>query len=355
MDGAGSQKAAIMGGSEGASMACMFAATYPERVRSLLIWGAQARWVQASDYPWGMTPEDHEALIRDVSENWPSLNYVLGPGAGLGKDVDPEYLKAVLRYCRAAGSPSAVAAYERMNGEIDIRSILPSIRVPTLVMNRAGDPVAPAAAARDMATRIPGARYVEFPGNTHAIATIEPEKVLAEIEHFITGTRRAEAESVDRILATVLFVDIIGSTERAAELGDAAWRELLESFYQSTRQELLHYRGQEMGKTGDGFLATFDGPARGIRCALAINDTVKRLGLAVRSGLHTGECEVMAGSIGGIAVHTGARVAALAGPGEVFVSRTVKDLVAGSGLQFEPRGVHHLKGVPGDWQLYSLS
>jgi class 3 adenylate cyclase len=237
-----------------------------------------------------------------------------------------------------------------MNAEIDIRSILPSIRVPTLVMNRKGDPVASVGGARDLAARIPGARFIEFPGDTHAIATIEPEKVLAEIEEFVTGTRTAG--SADRVLATVLFVDIVGSTEHAASLGDSCWRNLLDSFYASTREELRVFCGQERGQTGDGFLASFDGPARAVRCALAIVRRVRQLGLEVRAGLHTGECEVLGTTIGGIAVHTGARVSASAGPNEVLVSRTVKDLVAGSELRFQLRGAHVLKGIPGEWELY---
>jgi len=351
MDAADAKQAAIFGASEGASMACLFAATYPERTRSLLVWGAQARWIRASDYPWGDLPETHAAMVKDVQENWPSLAYVLGPGAGLGKNVDPAYLEFVLRYMRAAASPSAAAAYELMNGAIDIRPILPSIRVPTLVMNRTGDPVAHVEAARDLAAHIPGARFVEFPGATHSMMTIEPERVLAEIEEFVTGVRPIEV--AERILATVLFVDIVDSTRRAAALGDAAWRNRLDAYYTLVRKELTRFRGREIDTAGDGFFATFDGPARGIRCALAIADSVPQLGFEVRAGLHVGECELMGEKVGGLAVHIGARVTALAGPGEVFVSSTVRDLVAGSGITFSDRGAQVLKGVPGDWHLYA--
>ena len=352
MEAAGSQRAAIFGASEGASMACLFAATYPERTRSLLVWGAQARWVRASDYPWGDTPETHAAMVKDVQENWPSLAYVQGPGAGLGKDVDPAYLEFVLRYMRAAASPSAAAAYERMNGAIDIRPILPSIRVPTLVMNRTGDPVAQVEAARDLAAHVPGARFIEFPGATHSMMTIDPEHVLAEIEEFVTGVRPNDV--AERVLATVLFVDIVDSTQRAVALGDAAWRNRLDTYYALVRKELGRFRGKEIDTAGDGLFATFDGPARAIRCALAIADQVRQLDLEVRAGLHVGECEVMGKKVGGLAVHIGARVMALAGPGEVLVSSTVRDLVAGSGIRFVDRGARALKGVPGEWHLYAV-
>ncbi len=353
MDAAGSQRAVIFGASEGASMACLFAATHPERTRSLMVWGGQARWIRTDDYPWGDTPEAHARMVRDVQEHWPSLEYVLGPGAGLGKDVDPAYLEFVLRYMRAAASPSAAAAYERMNGQIDIRAILPTIRVPALVMNRSGDPVASVEAARDLAAHIPGARFVEFLGETHSMMTIEPERVLAEIEEFVTGER--PAPNVERILATVLFVDIVESTQRAAALGDAAWRNRLATYYALARKELARFRGREIDTAGDGFFATFDGPARAVRCGLAIVEGVKQLSLEVRAGLHAGECELMddAARVGGLAVHIGARVLSKAGPSEVLVSSTVKDLVVGSGLKFQARGAHALKGVPGEWQLYA--
>ncbi len=350
MDAVGSERATILGNSEGASMACLFTATYPERTRSLIVWGAQARWVRADDYPWGQTPEDNERMIQDVQEHWPSLAYIVGPGAGYGRDVDPAVLDAVLRYFRAAANPSAVAAYERMNAQIDIRPILPTISVPTLVMNRTADPCAHIDAARDLAARIPGARFVEFPGARHSIFITDPERVLAEIEEFATGVR--STEMADRILATVLFVDMVRSTERAVELGDAAWRHLLDLYYTVARKEIARFRGREMDTAGDGFFATFDGPARAICCALAIEDSVKQLDIEVRAGVHTGECEPMGDKLGGIAVHIAARVLSKAGPSEVVVSSTVKDLVAGSGLKFEDNGSHVLKGVPGAWRLY---
>ena len=351
MDAAGSQQAVIFGASEGASMACLFAATHPERTRSLMIWGAQACWVQSADYPWGMSSEDNTRMLRDVQEHWPSLEYVLGPGAGLGKDVDPAYLAFVLRYMRAAASPSAAAAYERMNSEIDIRPILPSIRVPALVMNRSGDPVAHVEAARALAAGIPGARFIEFPGNTHSMMTIEPERVLAEMEEFVTGER--PAQNIERILATVLFIDIIESTQQAAARGDAAWRNRLAAYYALVRKELARFRGREIDTAGDSFFATFDGPARAVRCALAVVTGIRQMGMQVRAGLHTGECELIEEKVGGLAVHIGARVLAQAGPSEVWVTSTVRELVVGSGLTFLTRGPQLLKGVPGEWQLYA--
>jgi pimeloyl-ACP methyl ester carboxylesterase len=350
MDAAGSQQAVIFGASEGASMACLFAATYPERTRLLMIWGGQARWVKSDDYPWGLTLEEDDRMIQDVQAHWPSLEWLLGPGAGLGKEVDPVFLDWMLRYCRAAASPSAAAAYERMNAQIDIRAILTTIRVPTLVMNRTGDPVANIKAARDLASRISGARFVEFPGATHSMYTIEPERVLAEMEEFVTGVRSTGI--TNRILATVLFVDIVSSTERAAQLGDAGWRDLRDAYYVLVRKEIARFRGREMDTSGDGYFATFDGPARAIHCAIAIADAVKQLSIEIRAGLHTGECELMGDKLGGIAVHIGSRVLSKAGPGKVVVSSTVKDLVAGSGIEFEDKGFHVLKGVPGKWHLY---
>ena len=351
MDAVGSQQATIMGVSEGASMACLFAATHPERTRSLIVWGGQARWMKADDYPWGLTPEAYRRLIERVQEDWPSKEYILGAGAGYGDDVDPAVLDWVMRYCRAAGSPSAVAAYERMNMEIDIRPILDTIRVPTMVMNRRNDPVADIEAARDLADSIPGAQFVEFPGAMHSMFYVEPEHVLAEIEEFVTGVRPIEI--ADRILATVLFIDIVGSTEQAVTLGDAAWRHLLDTFYALVRKEIARFSGSEMDTAGDGFFITFDGPARAISCALAIRDEVKQLGIEVREGVHTGECKPIGGKLGGIAVHIASRVLSNANPGEVVVSSTIKDLVSGSGINFMDKGSHALKGIPGKWRLFA--
>ncbi len=290
-------------------------------------------------------------MLAMVQDDWPSLEYIIGPGAGMGRDAPPEAVEAVARYMRAAASPSAVYAYEVMNGQIDTRPILPSIQAPTLVMNRTGDPCARVEAARDMASRIPGAKFIEYQGNSHTIMLDDMETVLSDIQEFITGER--PVDSFDRVLATVLFLDIASSTERAAALGDTAWRNVLNSYYAIVRKELARFRGKETNTTGDSFLATFDGPARAVRCALAIAVAVKQLGIEVRAGVHTGECELMGDNIGGIAVHAGARIMAKAEPGGVVVSRTVKDLVSGSGIDFQDLGLHELKGIPGEWRLFA--
>lgn len=353
MDAVGSDRAVIFGVAGGAPMACLFAATYPQRTRGLIVWGGQARWVAAEDYPWGPSPNEMERLIADLSEHGPSIAYLTAIGAGLGQTIDPAFLEWHLRYARAAVSPSAAAALERTNAETDIRDILPTIRVPTLVMNRTGDPVARIEAARDLAAHIPGARFVDFPGNTHLPFIGDPDHVLAEIQEFVTGMRGAVA--ADRFLVTMIFLDVVESTARAAQLGDMAWRDLLHRYYTIARRELADFGGVEVDTAGDGFLARFDGPTRAIRCAVEITQAVRDLGLRIRAGLHTGEVELMQdGKVSGIAVHVGARVAALAGSDEVLVSSTVKDLVAGSGIEFEDRGVHPLKGVPGEWRLFAV-
>ena len=351
MDDIGLERANIFGVSEGGSMACLFAATYPQRVNSLLVWGAQARWIASPDHPWGQTQEEHDRMIAMIDDDWPSFDYITGPGAGVGRNADPAFIESISRYMRAAANPSAVRAYEIMNGQIDTRPILPSIQAPTLVMNRTGDPCARIEAARDMASRIPGAKFKEYPGNSHSMMLDDMETILSDIQEFITGER--PIDSYDRILATVLFVDIASSTERAATLGDTRWRNVLNSYYAIVRKEFSRFRGKERNTTGDGFLATFDGPARAIRCALAITQTVKQLGIDVRASVHTGECELMGDNVGGIAVHIGARIMAQDEPGNVLVSGTVKDLVSGSGIHFEDRGVHQLKGVPGEWRLFA--
>jgi class 3 adenylate cyclase len=351
MDDVGIESANIFGVSEGGSMACLFAATYPQRVNSLLVWGAQARWIACEDHPWAQTREQHDEMLAMIEDGWPSFDYITGPGAGMGRDAAPAAIEALARYMRAAASPSAVYAYEQMNGQIDTRPILSSIRAPTLVMNRTGDPCAHVEAARDMASRIPGAKFIEYPGSSHSIMLDDMETVLSDIQEFITGER--PIDSVDRVLATVLFLDIASSTERAAALGDTAWGNVLNSYYAIVRKELARFRGKETNTTGDSFLATFDGPARAVRCALAIALAVRQLGIEVRAGVHTGECEFMGDNVGGIAVHTGARIMAEADPGGVLVSGTVKDLVSGSGINFLDHGAHQLKGIPGEWRLFS--
>jgi len=346
MDAVGSERAAILGRSEGGSMACLFAATYPERTRKLIVWGCQARWLTAPDYPWGMGPEQYEDALRDLRDNWPSRLYVMTWGAGLGMDADPADVDEWLRFFQAAASPSAIYEYERINGACDIREVLPAIRVPALVMVRDGDPIAPLEAVRYLAARIPGARLMSFPGRTHFMgtATIDPEPVFAEIEEFVTGTR--VTTTADRFLTTLLFIDLVGSTERAAELGDAAWRSLLYEHYRVAQAELARVGGRLVNTAGDGVLATFDGPARAVRCAAAILDADRPLGLRARAGVHTGEVEVADGAVSRLNVHIAARIAGLAAAGEILASSTVRDLTAGSGLHFEERGTHELRGVP---------
>lgn len=333
-------------------MACLFAATYPERTRCLVLWGAQARWTQSADYPWGQTPEEDEALYALLRREWPSVEYVTGVGAGLGKQVNPAYLDWMLRYGQAAASPGAIVLLEQMNAKIDIRDILPWIRVPTLVMNRLGDPMANIEAARDLAEHIPDATLVEFPGDTHSMLGPDAELVLAEIERFVTGSVAPKATS--RMLATLVFVDIVSSTERAQSLGDAAWRLLLERFYSLIETQVAQCGGIEVDRAGDGVLARFDGPTRGIRYARVLQREAAELGLSLRAGVHTGEVELIGRDVSGITVHIAARIAALASADEVFVSSTVVDLVAGSDLEFDDLGVHKLKGVTEPRQVFAV-
>ena len=350
MDAAGSKSAFVFGVSEGGSMACLFGATYPSRTRGIVTWGTQARWTRTEDYPWGSSLEEYQHMTADLAENGVTLRYVSGGGAGL-KNADPATLEWFMRYMRAGGSPSAFVALEQMNSQIDIRGILPSIRVPALIMNRTGDPVAIAEAGRDLASRIPGAKFVQFPGETHMMFDIA-DQVLAQIEEFVTGTRWHAMH--DRVLATILFSDIVGSTRRLSEIGDTKWRGLLELHNREVGKQVAAFKGREVKTTGDGFLATFDGPTRAIQCAKAIRDAVAHLGLEVRMGLHTGECELIGDDVGGIAVHTAARISAEAGPGRILVSNTVKDLVAGSGLEFKDTGMHTLKGLAGESHLFEV-
>ena len=351
MDAVDSPTAAILGSSEGSSMACLFAATHPDRTRALIVWGGQARWVKTDDYPWGVTLEEKDREIAELTDHGVTMEYVFPHG--LPSSVDPSYAGWFLRWVRAGASPAALAALERMNAEIDIREILPSIRVPTLVMNRTGDPIANVDAARDLAAHIPGAQFQEFPGNTHSMFLVEPEKVLAAIAEFVTGAPAQLSSS--RVLASILFLDIVGSTERAVQLGDAGWSDLAGRFYAAVEGVLQTQGGLVVDRVGDGLLSTFDGPARAIRSARAAQEKAKLLGLRLRAGVHTGEVEREGAAIRGIAVHIAARIATLAGEDEVLVSGTVRDLVAGSGIGFQDRGLHTLKGVPEPRHLYLVS
>jgi pimeloyl-ACP methyl ester carboxylesterase len=350
MDAVGSKRAALMGISEGGPLCALFAATYPERTAALVMFGTYARRIEAPDYPWAPSAEEHERFLEEVESGWGGPVGLAGRAPSL---VDDErFRRWWSTYLRMSVSPGAAVALTRMNSQIDVRGVLPTIGVPTLIIHRTGDRTLSVEGARYMAERIPGAKLVELPGEDHLPFVGDQDGVLEAIEEFLTGTR--QAVEVDRVLATVLFTDIVDSTRRAAELGDRRWRELLEAHHDEVRRELERYRGHEVDTAGDGFLATFDGPARAIRCACAARERVRALGIELRVGLHTGECELLGEKVRGIAVHTGARVLGEAGPGEVLVSSTVKDLVAGSGIVFEDRGVHELKGVPGEWRLYAV-
>jgi pimeloyl-ACP methyl ester carboxylesterase len=357
MDAVGSERAAFYGLSEGAAMSILFAATYPERVAALAVRSAFPRRMWAPDYPWGRTEADYEREVADALEVFGSRERALAAIRRLGIFTDEE-AGLFLQMMRFGTSPGALQALHRMNKEIDIRHVLPSVRVPTLILHGLEDTVVPIEVARYLAAQIPTSRIVELPGIGHlALGGPTADPIGEEIEQFLEEVRAAggwEQTEPDRVLATVLFTDIVGSTTRAAELGDRAWRGLLEEHHRLIRRELVRFRGSELDVAGDGFFARFDGPARAVRCACAITEGVREIGLELRAGLHTGECELMDGKVGGIAVHIGARVAKEAQPGQVLVSSTVKDLVAGSGLRFLEQGTATLKGVPDEWRLYAV-
>jgi class 3 adenylate cyclase len=349
MDAAGSERAAIFGSSEGGLMSVLFAATYPERTSALIALAIYAKRLWSPDYPWAPTTEARAAEIEMIERTWGGEMDI----SDLVPSADEAFKRRAVAYLRRSASPGAAVALLRMNSQIDVRDVLPTIRVPTLVLQRLGDRDVNVEEGRWIASQIPGSKYVELPGDEHLIWAGDVDAVVDEVEEFVTGSR--PVHEPDRVLATVLFTDIVGSTERAAALGDRAWRGVLERHHAVVRKELERFRGREVDTAGDGFLATFDGPARAIRCARAIGEALTAVGLEVRAGLHTGECELMGDKVAGVAVHTGARVAESARPGEVLVSSTVKDLVAGSGIEFEDRGVQELKGVPGQWRLYAVS
>ncbi len=348
LEAAGSTSAAIFGASEGGNLSILFAATYPERVRALVLAATFVKRVWSPDYPWAPTPEERERERAMLEREWSGDMGLadLAPGA-VG---DPALMRRIATFFRRSASPGAAVALNRMNTEIDTRSLLPALAAPTLVLCRRGDRQVSAEESRWIAGQIPHARYVELPGDDHLPWLGDVDGLLDEVEVFLTGVRRGP--DPDRRLATVLFTDIVGSTEKAAALGDRAWHELLETHHQVVRRELDRFGGREIDTAGDGFFATFDGPARAVRCACAVVEAVRPLGLAIRAGVHTGEVEFVDGQVRGLAVHIGARIAAEAGLGEVLTSSTVKDLVAGSGLRFRERGSTELKGVPGSWQIY---
>ena len=348
MDAVGCESAAIFAGARGAAMAMLFAASFPERTRALVLYAPIARSVRAPDWPYGRTEADQQVFFdRFTAEMGTAANLDLqGPSA------DGAFRRWWARFERLGASPGAWRELQEIMVRLDVRAVLPQIQAPTLVLHRSGDRIVDVGQGRAVAAAIPDATFVELPGDDHIPFLGDTDTLVDYVEEFLTGVRPAPKS--DRVLATVLFTDIVGSTERAVAMGDHRWRDLLTQHHRIVRQALDRHRGREIATAGDGFLATFDGPARAIHCGREISRRVRDLGLEVRSGVHTGEVEVIGDNIGGIGVHIGARVAALAGAGEVFVSRTVVDLVAGSGIVFDDCGEHELKGVPGTWRLFSV-
>jgi pimeloyl-ACP methyl ester carboxylesterase len=350
MDAVGADRAAIVGIAQGGALGALLAATHPKRVSALVLYSAYARLMRDDGYPWGRDARWYRRLVHDTESRW-------GTGASLerlapGTAGDESFRRWWARFERLIHSPGSARAYLRMQAEVDIRPVLPVIQVPTLALQRRDDVYRDRGNSRYLAENIPGARYVEVPGREHLAYLGNQDAVIDEIEEFLTGIRRGPEPG--RVLATLLFTDVVGSTERAANLGDTKWRDLLETHNAVVRKEIDRFRGREVSTSGDGFFATFDGPARGAHCALAVLDSLRSLGLEIRAGLHTGEIELVADDLRGIAVHVAARIASAAAAGEVLVSSTVRDLVAGSGLRFEDRGPHRLKGVPNQWRLYAV-
>jgi class 3 adenylate cyclase len=344
LDAVGVERATLVGMSEGGQTCALFAATYPERTEALVLVNTPARVVRVEDYPYGVHEDEWRERLRAIRERWGAREYFEAQAREIDPAADDEFIDWFVTCQRFCASPGAALTFYRVFGETDLREMLPTIRVPTRVLYRGQlrDQML------DLARRIKDARAIEIGGEGLTIF----EGMTREVEAFLSGF---EAEPVpDTVLATVMFTDIVGSTERAAMLGDRAWRDLLQDHHILVRRELAHFRGEELDTAGDGFFAIFDGPARAISCARAIVSAVGELELTVRAGVHTGECELQDGKVTGIAVNIGARVAAAAGPGEVLVSSTVKDLVAGSGIEFQEQGIHELKGVPGEWRLYTV-
>jgi class 3 adenylate cyclase len=351
MDAVGSEQATLFGVSQSGPLASLMAATHPDRVTNLVLYGSYATTHVSEDHPWGRSVEWLEAYLERANQEW-----------GFGTDTDfvapsrqgdPAFGEWWARLERYSNAPGDAMAYIRSHSQDDVRAVLPAISVPTLVMHRRDDRYRPLELGQYVAEHIPGAQLMELPGEDHLPYLGDTESILAAVEEFVTGSRTQR--TAQRVLATVLFTDIVDSTGVAVTLGDAMWRELLDQHNRLVREELAKFRGKEVNTAGDGFLATFDGPARAIDCAVSIRDALKPLDVHIRAGIHTGEIEIIGDDIGGIGVHIGARVAALADVDEVMVSRTVKDLVAGSGTQFADRGNHQLKGIPEQWHLYSVS
>jgi class 3 adenylate cyclase/pimeloyl-ACP methyl ester carboxylesterase len=356
MDAAGSSRAVLFGIEDGGILSAVFAGAHPDRTQALILFAAWARYRFAPDFPWGWTDEETDEWEEHIRSEWGTEAFWRYHFETLAPSManDPELISTWTWFGRLCSSPDAILAIERSLHEVDGRAVMPSIQVPTLVMHREGDRAVPVDHSRWIASQIPGAKLVVLPGVEHTPFIGDPERILGELEGFVTELREEEA-TFDRALASVLFTDIVGSTERAVELGDRGWHELVERHHGVVRAMLARYRGHEVDTAGDGFFATFDGPARAIRCALAITDAVRSLGLEIRAGLHVGEVQVMDGGVRGVAVNIGARVGALAGASEVLVSQTVKDLVAGSGIAFDDAGEHELKGIPDRWRLYRVA
>jgi class 3 adenylate cyclase len=351
MDAVGFERAAVSATIEGGPMGALFAATHPDRCEKLVLYSAFARSRWAPDYDFTWHDDERQERTEQLVANW---GHGLMAGAiARTRQNDPEFMAWAGRLERLAASPTTARRILDLIGQFDVRHVLPSIRVPTLVMHRPNDGFLDVRHSYYMAEHIPGAKMVELDGEDHLFSLGRSDELLGEMEEFLTGQRH-EREP-DRMLATVLFTDICRSTERAAAMGDSAWRNLLTRHDELVRRELARHRGREVKHTGDGFLATFDGPARGVRCASAISEGMKGLGIGVRAGVHTGELEIRDADVGGLAVHIGARVMAMAGEHEVLASSTVKDLVVGSGLGFEDRGAHELRGVPGEWRLFAVA
>jgi class 3 adenylate cyclase len=351
MDAAGSEKAALMGVSEGGPMSLLFAATYPARTTALVLYGAFAKRLWSPDYPIGVPEIDRQAYLDLIARQWDDEADLSIVAPSLAHDREARRRFAMSR--RMSASPGAALAIARMNAEIDVRHMLPVIRVPTLILHRVTDRDVAVENGRYLAANIPGARYVEFARGDHfatAVGDFDPE--LDEVEEFLTGVKHGPAP--DRVLSTVLFTDIVRSTERMAELGDRRWSEVKAAHHRIVRDQLARFRGREVDTAGDGFFATFDGPARAIRCASAIRAAVLTLGIEIRAGIHTGEVEIGHDGVTGLAVHIGARAMAMAEPGEVVVTSTVRDLVTGAGIEFTDRGIHMLRGVPGEWKIFAV-
>jgi class 3 adenylate cyclase len=356
IDSAGFQRPVLFGGSEAGCICALFAATYPDRVSALIVYGPEARGTASSDYPWAWTTEEWDVFLADMDRGWGTDDYAarmfewIMPSARSDSDQRGWWRT----FQRLSATPSSMIALERVWAELDIRPVLPTVQAPTLVLHRKGDPVERVEAGRDFARQVPGARFVELAGSDWPPWAGDQEEVFAAIESFLRGIREEEAE-LDRVLATVLFTDIVGSTETVTAGGDRAWRELVERHHTIVRAMLGRYRGVEQDVAGDGFFATFEGPARGVKCARAIVEALQPLEIEIRAGLHTGEVGTVGDKASGIAVNIAARVADRARPSEILVSQTVKDLVAGSGLRFQDRGTYELKGLEGAWQLYAVT